>query len=431
MENMNLFSQNQGKAITVRFVSVILLCLSLISILFVASKKTTTDDQQIIIKRQSLELKEGNLLLLLDNLESFEVEIDDLDDFDNDGLSNELERIYETDPFLNDTDFDGILDGDEVFLYQTIPNDSDSDSDYLCDSIELFKYRTNPMKKDTDGDKIDDGIEICVLRSNPLVIDSDYDLLNDYEEKYIYNTNINNDDTDLDGLNDGMEIFVYKTNPNSLDTDDDSKSDRWEIENNRNPTVADNWYNIVGYVLVPGIPFTAIIIGIFASADTKLVSSLSLRTQELFSHESPERLLLNLLNYIPENNQINVEELAQLTGESVDVIQKLLSEIFGNTDKWSEFNMDNVVIKSQNETVQFNYDCFYCGGIIDFIADICSICLEPIVRCKVCNNPISFNSNYATCASCGIIGKTDDVLGILKIELICETCLMTTKYNYI
>ncbi len=429
---MNLFSHNKGKWKTFRvnkFLVVFLLIICF-SIVYGAADKTTTKNQQLIFQNKSLNYNLENIQIF-EPIKATGSDNNDLDDFDNDGLSNELERVYNTDPFLNDSDFDGLLDGDEVFIYLTTPSRADSDLDYLCDSVEIFKYKTNPLKSDTDGDKIDDGIEICVFKSNALIVDTDYDMLDDYEEKYIYNTNVNKEDTDLDGISDGMEVYVYKTNPLSYDTDGDSKSDQWEIDNNRNPNIADNWYNITGYIIIPGIPFVALLIGMFASVDNKLVSSLRMRTQVLFKYETAEKRLYDLLCLVPDNCQIDVDELSLLTGESVEQIQMLINEIFHSINNKSELDIDNVVIKSHSELVQFNYNCFYCAGEIDYIADICSACLKPIVRCKVCNNPISFNDNYATCTRCGVIGKRNDIFGVLQIELICERCLMTTKYNYV
>lgn len=65
--------------------------------------------------------------------------INDFDeDCDNDNLSNGLEIENKTDPVGQDTDLDGIIDGDEI-----------------------FKYKTDPLKKDSDNDGADDFWEIA------------------------------------------------------------------------------------------------------------------------------------------------------------------------------------------------------------------------------------------------------------------------------
>lgn len=54
-------------------------------------------------------------------------------DLDNDGLSDDLEKILKTNPNIIDTDGDGL-------------------SDYM----EVYKYKTNPLKNDSDNDRIMD-----------------------------------------------------------------------------------------------------------------------------------------------------------------------------------------------------------------------------------------------------------------------------------
>jgi hypothetical protein len=58
-------------------------------------------------------------------------------DDDNDGLSDAEETILGTNPFLQDSDSDTLLDGDEVHLYFTDPLLQDSDSDGYEDNVEV------------------------------------------------------------------------------------------------------------------------------------------------------------------------------------------------------------------------------------------------------------------------------------------------------
>ncbi|MEQ1529179.1 MAG: Ig-like domain-containing protein, partial [Methylococcales bacterium] len=59
-------------------------------------------------------------------------------DTDRDGLSDEQEAFYKSNPAVKDTDSDGINDGDEVDL-KTNPIDEDSDDDGIEDGVELQK----------------------------------------------------------------------------------------------------------------------------------------------------------------------------------------------------------------------------------------------------------------------------------------------------
>jgi hypothetical protein len=65
-------------------------------------------------------------------------------DYDNDGILDNDENLYGTDPLLKDTDADGITDGAEVFTYLTDPLDSDMDLDTILDGEEIFLYGTSP-----------------------------------------------------------------------------------------------------------------------------------------------------------------------------------------------------------------------------------------------------------------------------------------------
>ena len=67
---------------------------------------------------------------------------------------------FNTNPLLNDTDSDGLLDGTEVLNYSTNPLNDDSDSDGLLDGMEVNHYNTNPLLDDMESDGIPDGWEI-------------------------------------------------------------------------------------------------------------------------------------------------------------------------------------------------------------------------------------------------------------------------------
>jgi len=117
-------------------------------------------------------------------------------DNDNDGLNNLREFFNETDPFNNDTDADGLTDGDEIDIHNTNPILSDTDSDGLTDSEEINIYNTNPLLVDSDNDGLDDGWEIA-NSLDPLLDDAEQDLDNDgYSNKIEFKLAFDpNDDT--------------------------------------------------------------------------------------------------------------------------------------------------------------------------------------------------------------------------------------------
>ncbi len=128
-------------------------------------------------------------------------------DDDSDGLPNSVENILTTNPSLNDTDGDGLLDGEEVNTYLTNPFYSDIDGDTYSDYVEVTVFSTDPYTNDPDDDG--DGLP------------------NSFEILISLNPSIN--DTDGDGLSDGEEIFTYFTNPSRVDSDNDNYLDAYEL----------------------------------------------------------------------------------------------------------------------------------------------------------------------------------------------------------
>ena len=104
------------------------------------------------------------------------------DDFD--GLTNEEEIRYGTDPKVADSDGDGYLDGIEI-LCGTDPLDPlskpvDSNGDGICDDLKK-RLGLNVYSADTDGDGLSDQLEL-ILGTNPLDPDTDGDGILDGKE---------------------------------------------------------------------------------------------------------------------------------------------------------------------------------------------------------------------------------------------------------
>ncbi len=96
------------------------------------------------------------------------------EDNDNDGLTNLQEQALATSPFLHDSDFDGLSDDKEVTL-GTDPLNSDSDKDGLLDGDEVL-LGLDPSKADSDGDGIvdlDDSQELTFVSSDSVTLKTD------------------------------------------------------------------------------------------------------------------------------------------------------------------------------------------------------------------------------------------------------------------
>ncbi|MCH7752487.1 MAG: aldehyde dehydrogenase family protein [Planctomycetes bacterium] len=135
--------------------------------------------------------------------------------------------FFGTDPNNDDSDGDGVSDGDEALFFKTdpaVPNEFDgpafvdADGDNVPDLIEIRELGTDPANPDTDGDGLDDGGEIF-HGTNPLVKDTDKDGLEDGAELFQFDTDPRRRDTDGDGIPDGAEVLVHQTDPNDPDTD--------------------------------------------------------------------------------------------------------------------------------------------------------------------------------------------------------------------
>lgn len=83
------------------------------------------------------------------------------DDTDGDGLSDGDEALLGTNPLLVDTDLDDLTDGDEVLVHLSNPLDTDSDDDTLLDGDEVGVYGTSPILADTDGGSVNDAAELA------------------------------------------------------------------------------------------------------------------------------------------------------------------------------------------------------------------------------------------------------------------------------
>lgn len=163
-----------------------------------------------------------------------------------------------TDPRNNDTDGDGVQDGEEIAGYYIIVNSQvawvmsnplieDTDADGISDLLERYSFLTNASLADTDGDSLSDFREVYytntfgnfTYKTNATDRDTDGDLLDDSEEidKGLdgFVTNASNPDTDGDGLLDGEEtLFVPRPfqefcDPTREDTDNDGMTDGWEL----------------------------------------------------------------------------------------------------------------------------------------------------------------------------------------------------------
>lgn len=138
-------------------------------------------------------------------------------DADKDNLSDKIERVLKTDLANKDTDRDGLLDGDEAYMMGTDPRVADTDNDGILDGREDFdqdglaneeevKYHTDPRVADSDSDELSDKKEI-EMGTDPTMRDTDEDSLYDNEELEMgFNPLLK--DSNHNGTNDGDEALL-------------------------------------------------------------------------------------------------------------------------------------------------------------------------------------------------------------------------------
>ncbi len=199
-----------------------------------------TDDWELLYELNPNNFLDRDLDYDYDNLTNYEEyqlgTHPKLNDTDGDGLEDGEEvQVHLTDPLLADTDGDTLDDYVEVKVHLTDPKKMDTDGDQLNDNEEIELYSTDPLLPDTDGDGLDDRAEIIDHKTSPLLNDTDFDNLTDFLEIMNYTTNPLLNDTDGDGLDDWSEIFKYFTKPKEMDTDKGGMDDGDEVDLGRDP----------------------------------------------------------------------------------------------------------------------------------------------------------------------------------------------------
>ena len=185
-----------------------------------------------------------------------------IEDSDADGLSDNEEAKYGTNPFCIDTDNDNFLDGYEVEYgsdpldpmsypsipqawYESIYEDLDGNASRIEFVVGLVSQNTAYLQQ-LNASVIGNITEIREIldQLGIAVGDSDYDGLDDLDE-ITYGTDILCIDTDCDNLNDAFEIKIG-TDPLDDDSDSDTYLDGVEVLAGTDPLDDSDYPGVTG-----------------------------------------------------------------------------------------------------------------------------------------------------------------------------------------
>ncbi|TXH71153.1 MAG: hypothetical protein E6Q83_02810 [Thiothrix sp.] len=169
------------------------------------------------------------------------------DDSDKDGVPNELEKKLGLDPYMADSDKDGVSDKDELGdkpteapldtdddgIINALDTDDDGDGDLTAnEAVDPNKDGSVSDARDSDQDGIPDYLD---KDSGWATLDDDQDGISNGEEKEA-GTNPSLTDSDGDGVPDSIELADKKDTDqdgvlDALDTDDDNDGVMTAMEN--------------------------------------------------------------------------------------------------------------------------------------------------------------------------------------------------------
>ncbi len=163
------------------------------------------------------------------------------DDCDNDELIDGRELSFQTDPNHPDADEDDLIDGynvttpttSELFMYFTgLGIQYKNNGDGTATFVGELSMGSSPTNNESDGDGLPDGQEVFTNLTHPAFVDTENDGIPDGYESY-YGLDFLSDDSEDDFDGDdftNIKEYMYGTNPRHHDTDFDGLPDAWEFE---------------------------------------------------------------------------------------------------------------------------------------------------------------------------------------------------------
>lgn len=104
--------------------------------------------------------QDGNGIVDSSGTDTPRIPVINMEDIDEDGISNDEEKSLGLNDKEYDTDRDGLSDSTELRITNTDPKLKDTDGDGLTDGQEYLLFNSDPTNIDSDGDSYSDGTEV-------------------------------------------------------------------------------------------------------------------------------------------------------------------------------------------------------------------------------------------------------------------------------
>lgn len=296
-------------------------------------------------------------------------------DSDSDELPDYFEPLYSCNVNNADTDNDGLTDGQELLLINSNPTiydsiitgvsdaDADIDGDKLT-NIEEINLGTKPDNEDTDYDGLADGQEVNEFLTNPLNTDTDEDALTDFDDVKLGFSPLLKD-TDEDGVWDCDET-TYQSITTNIEREEQKTVSNVTVSFegtgyiNSSTSIKDIYGIDVHTSEVKGL--VGVSIEIISSAEFENATiSFELNTDEIDT-ETAENLLILWYDedndtFIPQETYIDLEKMTVET--SVTHFSKYM---LVDKSEWYEAWRNNINYVSNTETSFDTVIAIDCSG---------------------------------------------------------------------
>jgi len=129
--------------------------------------------------------------------------------------------------------------------------------------------------------------------------------------------------------------------------------------------------------------------------------------------------------------KVNLNLLTSKIGCDTETLEAIISELL-KEDMIKGWEIDTLsgilkvdLSESKNEEEKkgdLGYSCFKCGELIKPIEKNCTSCGSKIIRCKICDKPISMEDDILLCIGCSSEFHKNHLIKLIHREEKCPVC---------